>query len=258
MSFLSAITGNGDAHVNAPPVTFTPPNFTGGGLNGTFSVNRYGVTPDATRTGAVDDLSNSYTQLGDQTGALRDTVAPGYNDLLKSRLTSFNNNAASAIGTLNQNLQSRRVLGSSFGQDTITRAQNQFNQSRDQIVSDNFLQSLNTNNQLLNQQYSAYSQAANTKLNELNLESSLASTLGSKSADLLNQNAQTEAKLSEDAAKSNATNSISQANGFGNFIGKVAMAPMTGGLSLSGGLGVPSAGASQASMGGGLGGGIFG
>lgn len=238
MSFLNSIFGGGSSQVQTQPVNFTPPDFSSGGLNGNWSVNNYSVTPDANRMAQVGGLSNTYNQLGNETGALRSTVAPGYNDLLKSRLASFNNDAASAIGTLNQNLASRRVLGSSFGQDTLTRANNQFAQQRDAIVADNFLKSLQASNQLLGQQYDAYSKAFQNNLNELNLEANMASQFSSKTADILNQNARTEAQLSEDASKANAKNASDQASGFGSFLGKMIPGLSSG---LSGGITIPTA-----------------
>lgn len=257
MAFLGGIFGSGD--VQAPPVNTSLPGFSGGGLTGKMTGaglgDNYSVTADPNRTAAVGGLSDTFNTLGNLTGDLRSSVTPGFNDLLNTRLTSFNNNAASAIGTLNQNLQSRRILGSSFGQDTLTRAQNQFNQSRDAIVSDSFMQSLQANNQLLNQQYNAYSQAFQTNLNELNLEAGIANTMSSKVADILNQNARTEASLQEDASKATTKNNMDMASGLGSFLGKAALAPFTGGASLAIPSGLPG---SQSAMGGGFGGASFG
>lgn len=237
MSFLSGIFGGNQ--VQAPHINSVTPSFNGGGLSGTGNANgNYTVTPDANRTAQVGDLSNTYSQLGDQYGNLLKTVAPGYNDLLNSRLTQFNNNAASSIGTLNQNLQSRRVLGSSFGQDTITRAQNQIAQQRDAITSDNFLQSLNASNQLLGQQYDAYSKAFQNNLNELNLEAGIANQMSTNTANILNQNARTQAQLQQQASQANAANNTNLASGFGSFLGKMIPGAASG---AAGGITIPTA-----------------
>jgi hypothetical protein len=219
MSYLSTIfTGS---KVDPSPVQYRSPGFTAGGLSadavggiqgGPVS---YNVTADANRTGIVNDISSNFRGLGDLTGGLRATVSPGFNDLLKARLNTLNDSATSAIGDLRQNLQARRVLGSSFGQDTISRAQSEFQRNRDAVVADNFVKSLEMNNTLLKQQYEAYNQDFQSKLGELNLEANIANGLTGTAAKVLADNAQTTAKLQEDASKSNVANNIQLASGFG-------------------------------------------
>lgn len=217
MSFLTNLFGEKS---NPPPVQFTPSGFNAGGLSSTFSNNNYNVTADPSRTAAVGGLSDTFANLGNQTGDLRATVAPGFNDLLKSRLTDYGNQATAAIGNLKQNLQSRRILGSSFGQDTLTRANNTFAQGRDAITADNFQKSLEANNQLLTQQYAAYAKQFQTGLDELNLETGVASSLTGNASTLLAQNAQLTAKLSEQAQEANAKMTNNNVTGLGSLVGK--------------------------------------
>lgn len=235
MSFLTDIFGK--TKVDAPaPIQYTPPGFSGGGLSTSFSGNSYNVTPDANRTGVVNSISQNFGALGDTLGTLRAGVMPGYNDLLSARMTQINDTAHKAIGDLRQNLQSRRVLGSSFGQDTLTRANAEFGRQRDQVTADNYLQSLEASNKLLTQQYDAYNKQYATGLSELNLEAGVAQGLTGQAATILGQNAQLEAKLREQSAEFNATMSNNQASGFGKAvgaIGSIGLAPFTGGLSLA-------------------------
>lgn len=255
MSFLSNLFGNtkvtpgqvNPAQNIAPIANYSPSGFTGGGLTGSFSGNNFGVSADAGRTGAVSSLANSFGAFGNATGDLRATVVPGFNDLLKSRLTDLGNQATSAIGNLRQNLQSRRILGSSFGNDTISRAQNTIQQQRDAVIADNFQKSLEANNQLLVQQYGAYAKQYQTGLDELNLEASTASGLTNTASQLMAANAQLMAKLNEQGsefnstinekgAEFNSTMSNNQAGGFGKLVGigaSLGLAPFTGGASLA-------------------------
>jgi hypothetical protein len=219
MSFLKSVFGG--EKVDAQPVKSTIPDFSGGGLSSIQNGNTFAVTPDATRLGVVGGLSDTFKNLGDITGSLRDTVAPGFNDMLTARLGQINDTARSALGNLSDNLRSRRILGSSFGEDTITRAQSEFARQRQQATADNFIQSLQQNNSLLKQQFEAYTNAFTTKLGELNLEANLASGISSKAADIFAANAQTTAKLQEDASKSNVSNDINLASGLGSFLGRV-------------------------------------
>jgi len=259
MSYLSTVfTGS---KVKAEPVQYASPGFNAGGLSAEFKGGTLGgpgsyvVTPDANRTGLVSDISSNFRSLGDLTGGLRATVAPGFNDLLKSRLNTLNDSATSAIGDLKQNLQARRVLGSSFGTDTISRANAEFGRQRDAVVADNFLKSLEANNNLLKQQYDAYNQQFQAGLSEMNLEASIANGLTTTAAQVLAANAQTTAKLQEDASKENVKNNIALAAGLGQFFGLNSGG--FGGLTKQGGLGVPNAFTSQSAMGGGAGGAIF-
>lgn len=213
MSYLKTIFTGSDVQAN--PVQYSSPGFNAGGLSTSFSGNNYNVSPDANRTGVVNDISSNFRNLGDITGGLRATVGPGFNDLLNARLNSLGDSATSAIGDLRQNLQARRVLGSSFGQDTISRAQSEFQRNRDSIIADNFTKSLDANNQLLKQQYDAYNQSFQANLGELNLEANIANGLTGKASEILAANAQTTAKLQEDASKENVKNNIGLASGVG-------------------------------------------
>lgn len=213
---------------DTPQVQNTFANASGGGLTTKFD-NGYKTTADPTRTAAVSDLANTYSDLGNETAGLRAGVAPGFNDLLASQLGSINNSAHAAIGNLQQNLQSRRILGSSFGNDTLSRAQAEFSKQRADTTANNFLQSLQANNQLLQQEYQARTQAANTGLNELNLEAGTANGLIGSTNSIMAQNAQANAKLQAD----------SQA-GAGKFLGNLI--GQFGGSSLGGMFGGSSSG----------------
>lgn len=191
MSFLGGDT---------PKAQFSPIGGSGGGLTTSFSGGglgggSYSVTPDANRTAAVGEVANTYSDLGNLTGGLRGQVTPGYNALLDTQLNTIDNSARKAIGDLRTNLQSRRVLGSSFGQDTLTRANAEVAKTKADVQATNFLQSLDANNKLLQQQYDAYSKAANTGLSELNLEAGVANGLISSTNKVLSDNAQFDAKM---------------------------------------------------------------
>ena len=242
MSFLTNMFGNTKV---TPPPPVTPTGFKGGGMNGEFQGNDYVVGADANRQGAVGNLANTFGSFGDETGALRATVAPGLNDMLKSRLTDLNNNASSAIGNLAENLRSRRVLGSSFGQDTLTRLQNTIQQNRDSVIADNYQKSLAMNNTLLTQQYNAYAKQYQTGLDELNLEADKAASLSAKAADILQKNA----ALTANANQFNANMSNNQATGVGSFLWRMLPTGGLGSMLGAGAAGADSGAAAAAGMG---------
>lgn len=206
MSFLSNIFGGGDA----PQINYTPPGFSAGGLNTSFNNNKFTFTPTSARTNAVSGLSDASSNEADILSGLRSSVTPGYNDLLKARLDQVNNSATKAIGDLRQNLASRRVLGSSFAQDTLARANNEFSNQRDQVVADNFLKSLSANQQLTQQEFDVRKQQFQSALDELNLEANIASNLTSGASSQLAQNARSQAELDARAQQ-----------GAGSFLGNI-------------------------------------
>lgn len=192
---------------SAPTVDNTLQGFNAGGLTATGTGD---ITASPDRTGLVSSIGSLYGQQGDILGGLRQTVAPGFNDLLKSRLDQINNAAASSVGDLRQNLSARRVLGSSFGQDTISRANAEFSSQRDQAIADNFLKSLAVNQQLTQQEFDARRGQFQTALDELNLEANAGLSISGKANSILAQNAKTQADLD---AKS--------ATGAGQFFGQL-------------------------------------
>jgi hypothetical protein len=241
MSFLTDMFGStkvSPASVSAPPPV-TPPGFRAGGLAVNWGDNGYNVGASDARTSAVGNLADTFGALGNQYGTLASSVAPGFNDLLKTRLTDLGNQATAAIGDLKQNLQSRRILGSSFGQDTINRLNTGINQQRDAVIADNYLKSLQAQKELIGQQYQAYAQKFQTGLDELNLEASTASGLMGSAAGILQQNQSLLEKANEfnagsinSAAQFNAKMSNDQASGFGSFLGKFLPLPSSGGGNL--------------------------
>lgn len=256
MSFLSNIFGGG----KTPQVQFQPQGFNAGGINSSYGPGGYNITPTQARTDATSGLSGAYGNLGTQYGNLLSTVQPGFNDLLNSRLADVNDRATAAIGNLKQNLQSRRILGSSFGNDTLTRADLEWQKQRDAVISDNYLKSLAASSELLGKQYDAWTKQYSSVLDELNLEAGLGNQLTTNANTVLSANARLNAELEAKAQQG-------QGQFFGGILGRLAgpalsgignmilpgiggiLGGMAGGL-LSGGGSQPSYGLSSSGTGG--------
>jgi len=182
---------------------YVPPTLGAGGINAGFLGGRNGGTayanPTAARSDLVSGLSNTGAEAANTFGNLYSTIAPGFNDLLSARLNTFNDSARSAIGNLRENLSSRRVLGSSFGQDTLTRANAEFQRGRDNIVADNFLKSLDAQRQLTQDKYNASKQQFQAGLDELNLEAGIAQNFAGMVNQQFAKNAQIDAEAQNKA-----------------------------------------------------------
>lgn len=207
---VSKLFGGGSKNATAPLTNFQAPGFNAGGLNTSAGPNGYSVSSSPERLGLVGNVAGLYGQQADELGGLRNRVAPGASDLRAARLTELDNARTAAMGNLRENLQRRRVLGSSFGQDTLARADAEFGQAKSKASAETFLQELELTNNMLNQQFEAARGQYSTQLNELNLQADVASKLAGGATATLGANARF---LSEMNAK--------DAAGQGKFFGEM-------------------------------------
>lgn len=174
-----------------------PINISGGGLTSNFSKGSLSVNADTGRTGLVSDLSNSFTGQADLLSGLRSQIAPGVSALRAAQLASIEGARQSAVSTLADNLARRRVLGSSFGADALTRSNLDFEKQKNDIIAQTYLQEIDATNQLINQEFTARQNAFSTKLDEANLEAGLAKDLSAQASDILTKGAEIRAQLAQ-------------------------------------------------------------
>lgn len=198
----------------APLQNFKPVNFSGGGLSSTFDNGSVSIGSNASRRAAVRGVADTFGGQAGEIAALRPSVAPGFSDLRRSRLSEIENARTNAIGNLRENMARRRVLGSSFGQDALARAESEFGQQRDRVAAESFLQELEATNNLINQEYQARRGQFQTGLDELNLEADLASKLAATASQQLGANARMESQLT-------ASLGAKEAEGQGKFFGQL-------------------------------------
>lgn len=189
---------------------FQPTGFSGGGLTATPNGNTISVTPDNARTGLIGNIQSTFTNLANETAGLRASVTPGFGDLTRARLAEIESGRQKAIGNLAQNLQNRRIFGSSFGQASLAQAEREFAQAREKARSESFLQELDANNQLLQQEFQARAASFQTALDELNLEAQIGTQLSTQATSELGANARLQAQLDAQSA-----------SGFGKLLGTV-------------------------------------
>lgn len=223
---LSKLFGGKEEKPQAPIQQFKPTGINAGGLSSSIVGDNLRITPSAERLGLVNNLAGGFTGEADALAGLRGRVAPGFSDLRTSRLAQIENARQNAIGNLRENLARRRVQGSSFGQDALTRAELEFGKAKEQTAAESFLQELDATNQLIQQEFAARRGAFQTGLNDLNLQADVATKLASNASSQLGANARLEAELNakEQAAKGkffgeNVISPISKAvsSGFSNF-----------------------------------------
>jgi hypothetical protein len=207
---LGKLFGGKSGSAQAPLSNYQSPGFSAGGLKASADASgTYTVTPSKGRMGYVTGVADQYGAQADELAALRARVAPGISELRASRLSEIENARQSAIGNLRENLQRRRVLGSSFGNDALARAEAEFGKERERVASESFLQEIGLTSDFVAQEYNARRSVFQTGLDELNLQADIATKLTTGAATQLGANARTLAQL----------NAAEQA-GTGKFLGQ--------------------------------------
>ncbi len=197
---LSKLFGGGKKEKSAVQ-QFKPPGINAGGLRSRFARGSVNVTSSQERQNFVGGLASTFPEQAGQIGDLRSQVTPGFGRLTQARLGQVERGRTKAIGNLRENLQRRRVLGSSFAGDALSRAEAGFAEQAEQVAAESFLQELDLNQQLLQQEFTARRGEFQTQLDELNLQVDVATRLASGATQQLGANARLKAELDAKASE---------------------------------------------------------
>lgn len=215
----SKLFGGGDSSSDSLK-KFRPTGINAGGLSSsTDAMGNLVITPSAERLALVKGVSDAFGSQAGELSGLREKVTPGFSDLRAARLAEIENARQAAIGNLRENMARRRVQGSSFGQDALARAELEFGKAKETTAAESFLQELEANNQLLQQEYTARRGQFQTGLDDLNLQADVATKLASAATAQLGENARLEAKLS-----------AQEQAGRGKFFGDQVISPISKGV----------------------------
>jgi hypothetical protein len=151
------------------------------------------TTPE--RMGYLQSLSGLYGQQAQGYKNLLGTVAPGFSNMRQARLAQIENARQQSVGNLQQNLSRRRMLGSSFGQDALSRANAEFSNQKQQAIADSYMKELAATQQLMSEQYNAGQNAINVFLNNMNMEARMAGSFVNQANAALSKNAQVQASI---------------------------------------------------------------
>lgn len=175
--------GGQDVNFDADNVVRMTPQVYAGGLNiTTRKLGNSGKTakigvfgkPTAERTTAVRGMSDALANKASEFGLLRQDVRPGFGRLTASRLAELEDARRRRIGDVGQALSRRRILGSNFARDEISREELTFTKERDRITAESYLQELAASVDLVGKEFDSRAQSFQVLLDELNLESSAA------------------------------------------------------------------------------------
>lgn len=192
-----------------------------GGLNAKLGKkNQINLSSNPLRDRLVGDVASTFSKQADIIGNQRDRARLGLSDLRASRLAGLENARQKSVGNLRDNIASRKVSGSSFGQNALTRANLAFQEEGDRIRSESFMQELDLTNKLIEQEFNTRRQGFQTVLDEMNLQAEVATQLATRATAEFGANARLKQEL---AAKS--------AAGAGAFFNQNIADPLSRGIS---------------------------
>lgn len=208
----AGVSGDLFPDASKPLKNFQPSGFTTPGL--TATVGPTGAL-DLTRTpqlsGAITDVSRQFGLGASQLSGLREQVTPGFGRLTQAAKQNIESERRRTIGNLRENLARRRVLGSSFAQDALSRAEAEFAQKGAQMEAQNILAEIDMSTKLLQAETQNRVQQFSTILNQMNFESGLAAQLQSGINQAMQRNAEAQSQIAAQSAA-----------GIGGLIGTVA------------------------------------
>ena len=173
-----------------------------GSLNAAFNpaTNTFEVAPGAARTSAIQGISDASQGLSNDLGGLLARVQPGFSDVRNSRLAAIENNRRRTLGNLRDNLSRRRISGSSFALDALSRAEAEFARQTSDVEAQSILEELDATATLLTRKTEAEIAGLQALLNGMNFEVETGRSLITSASNLLNQNNQLLASLAAQEA----------------------------------------------------------
>ena len=218
---VSGLLGGGK-QVTSPLQNFQPIGIQAGGFNLSKQGENIVGGSTAQRLGMVGDLSGTFGRQAGELSSLKARVAPGFSDIRsrlgaslaatrQARLSSIGDARQRALGDLRENLSRRRILGSSFGQDALSRGEAEFARQEQDVLADvgqreaelqaqTTLQELESTRQLIGEEFTAARGAVGVFLENLNLESAQAASLATGATQALSANARAQSELLQQQA----------------------------------------------------------
>ena len=164
----------------------TAANFNAGGLRTSNTGGVVTVTPSARRVGLIDALAGKYSTTAGQFGGLRAKLDPGNGLLTNSTRDLFRENRRRVVGSLRDNFARRRIAGSSFAADALSRAEAEITLQEQRAVAEAMMQEIQTSANLIASEGAASAASVEAQLHELNLQANIGANLATNYANAAN------------------------------------------------------------------------
>ena len=199
---LAKRQGNGSKGLTTPGISISE----GGAL-----------TRSETLQQTLENLSSQFGLRGAELAGLRGQLKPGFGALTTAAVGSIRDRGRGAIGNLRENLARRRVLGSSFAQDALTRAEAELSKKEAEVRAQTTLQEIEANIGLIDQEFTARANEFNVLLQQGNFEATLGANFIYGVNALMQQNQQFQQQMEAERSASRDRN-IGTAVGIGTGI----------------------------------------
>ncbi len=197
MSFLGGLFGGGGGggQPQLKNVNITSPGFR---LTSRGDGDTLNTTLRRTGSPAQSRFDTRLPRILGDVDTLRGTIRPGFSDLRASRLNAIQQGRSRALSNIRGAFSDRRLSGSSFAAGSIANAEREFAQAEGDALSQSFLEELQANVNILNQEFSILG----TDLDREFAELGLAAGTGVSIAQILSSNAQSflQSQASQQAA----------------------------------------------------------
>ena len=122
----------------------------------------------------LEALDPAQRALFEELGGLQGQLEPGFGAITEARVRAVRKRANEAIGNLRQQLNRRRVQGSSFAEDTLARANNEFAQLEADTRAQGKLEEISAQIGLIQQRGQVLSERVTQELSLLGLSANTA------------------------------------------------------------------------------------
>ena len=194
---------------------FSPAGFSGGAFSGSFDKgsNSFDLTRTDAGNSAVAGLVKSFDERKQAFSGLKSRVAPGFGEVTRTTVDAIRRAGSRTVGNLREELSKRRVAGSSFAEREIAGIEAQFGELEAKTRAESKLQELGVTIDLTNQETAAAVAGSEALLKQLNIEGSIAASLGQASSQQMRANnlAQAQARASSQAGAAEFVSTIASA-----------------------------------------------
>lgn len=176
----------------------------------------FSINPSAGVTNSLGNLAQGVGTANDALTGNLNSLTPGFGAITQARVNAIANAASKATSDLQGNLASRRVLGSSFGQNAVSQVTQQAGVDTANAQAQSYLEELQASTNLINQRLNNVTALANAELSQANFNTTAGINLVNGTQQTFQDNAAVIGQLA--AANASGTGAFLQQSGLSGQI----------------------------------------
>jgi len=218
---IGGILGLDSGKAGQPMQDFKPTGFTSPGLSVKPVDKNLEITTTPLRqellsgvrgafTGQAERMRGLLPEWQQEIGGVLGQVQPGMGALTESRLGEIESARRRTVGNLRENLARRRIMGSSFAQDALSRAESEFAKQKADVAAQSKMEELALTNQLMQERRAMTAEMINkafqadvgsftTELEDMKFQEGLATQIASGATAAFAANARLQSQINAEA-----------------------------------------------------------